>query len=265
MKFVNIFLLFFQHVVNFRSRIFVWFLSSFLNPLSLLIFWIAVFKEKEGVLAGWSISSITSYYFLLIIAGSFIIAHIEEDVAIKDIREGQLVSYLLKPISYYWMKFFDEAPWRMIQGSFGIIVFMIFFILFSEFITLPNTLTGIVMAIAIVLLAFFISFTFKMIVGLSAFWFVDFWGLQQIIEVVIIILAGFVIPIEFFPDWLEKLSHLTPFPYMIYYPILSLQSKLPVLQGINVISVQIVWLGVLAVVYKLAWTRGIKKFTGVGQ
>lgn len=265
MKFINIFLLFFQHVVNFRSRIFIWFLTSFLNPLSLLIFWVAVFKDREGVLTGWTLSTVTTYYFLLIIAGSFIIAHIEEDVAIKDIREGQLVAYLIKPVSYYWIKFFNETPWRIIQGFFGVIVFSIFYILFSEFITLPNTLTGITMAAIMVLLAFFISFTFKMIVGLSAFWFIDFWGLQQIIEVVIIILAGFVMPIEFFPDWLEKLSHLTPFPYMIYYPILSLQSKLPVAQAINVISIQIMWLGILAVVYKLVWARGIKKFTGVGQ
>ena len=265
MKFINIFLLFFQHVVNFRSRIFIWFLTSFLNPLSLLIFWVAVFKDREGVLTGWTLSTVTTYYFLLIIAGSFIIAHIEEDVAIKDIREGQLVAYLIKPISYFWIKFFNETPWRIIQGFFGVIVFSIFYILFSEFITLPNTLSGITMAAIMVLLAFFISFTFKMIVGLSAFWFIDFWGLQQIIEVVIIILAGFVMPIEFFPDWLEKLSHLTPFAYMIYYPILSLQSKLPVAQAINVISIQIMWLGILAVVYKLVWARGIKKFTGVGQ
>ncbi|KKQ34089.1 MAG: ABC transport system permease protein, partial [Microgenomates group bacterium GW2011_GWA2_37_6] len=200
MKFIKIFLLYFQHVMNFRSRIFIWFLTSFLNPLSLMIFWVAVFKDKEAVLSGWSLSSITSYYFLLIIAASFLIVHIEEDVAIRDIREGQLVSHIIKPMSYFWMKFLSELGWRIMQGFFGVLIFIVFYVLFSRFISLPNTFLEIFSAILIISLAFFISFTFKMIVGLTAFWFVDFWGLQQIIEVIIIILAGFIMPIEFFPD-----------------------------------------------------------------
>lgn len=265
MRFLRIFLLHFQHVINFRSRIFVWFLTSFLNPLSLLIFWVALFKEKGDVLAGWSLPNLSSYYFLLIIAASFIVAHIEEDVAVHDIREGQLVSYLSKPISYYWMKFFDEVPWRIIQGFFGVIVFVIFYFLFSKFITLPNTFMTLISAFIIIILAFFISFTFKMIVGISAFWFVDFWGLQQIIEVVIIILAGFVMPIEFFPGWLKSISLLSPFPYMIYYPILSLQSRLGMSQATHVILVQLIWLVILCLIYKFFWMKGLKKFSGVGQ
>ncbi len=265
MRFVRIFLLFFQHVTNFRSRIFIWFLTSFLNPLSLLLFWIAAFKEKGDILTGWSLSSLSVYYFLLIIATSFIIVHIEEDVAIKDIREGGLVKYLLHPLPYYFMKFFDEIPWRMIQGFFGLGVFIIFYILFSKFISFPNTFAGIISTLVIILLAFFISFTFKMIVGITAFWFIDFWGLQQTVEVIIIILAGFVMPIEFFPDWLRNISLFSPFPYMVYFPILSLQSKLVTNQVFQVILIQIFWLAVLYLIYRILWARGLKRFTGVGQ
>ncbi len=265
MRYVNIFLLIFQHVTNFRSRIFIWFLTSFLNPLSLLIFWIAVFREKGDVLAGWSLSSLSTYYFLIIIAAAFIIVHIEEDVAIHDIREGDLIKYLLRPFSYYWMKFFDEIPWRIIQGFFGFMAFIIFYLLFSKFILLPHTLVGITTTFLIVLLAFFISFTFKMIIGLTAFWFIDFWGLQQIIEVVIIVLAGLIMPIEFFPHWLKNISLISPFPYMIYYPILSFQSKLIDSQVIQTVLIQIFWLAILYLIYRFLWSRGLKKFTGVGQ
>ncbi len=251
--------------MNFRSRIFIWFLTAFLNPLYILIFWIAVIKDKGNVLTGWNLSTISTYYLLIMIAGSFIIAHIEEDVAIRDIREGQLISHIIKPMSYFWMKFLSELGWRMTQGFFGVLVFIIFFVLFNRFVSFPNTLIGIISTTLIVALAFLISFTFKMIVGISAFWFVDFWGLQQIVEVVIIILAGFIMPIEFFPDWLRSISLSTPFPYMIYYPILSFQSKLSNPQILNVILIQLIWLAVLGVAYKWLWGKGVKKFTGVGQ
>lgn len=265
MKYFKIFFLYFQHVTNFRSRIFIWFLTALLNPLFVLIFWIAVIKDNGNVLGSWNLSSITTYYLLLIIAGSFIIAHIEEDVAIRDIREGQLVTYIIKPMSYFWMKFLSELGWRIMQGFFGVMIFIIFYIFFQRFVSLPNTFSEIIFSALIVILAFLISFTFKMIVGITAFWFIDFWGLQQIIEVIIVILAGFIMPIELFPDWLENLSRVTPFPYMIYYPIISLQSKLANPALINIILIQAVWLVVLGGTYKWLWRRGIKKFTGVGQ
>lgn len=265
MKYLKIFLLYFQHVTNFRSRIFIWFLIAFLNPLFVLIFWIAVIKANGNVLGSWNLSSITTYYLLLIIAGSFIIAHIEEDVAIRDIREGQLVTHIIKPMSYFWMKFLSELGWRIMQGFFGVMIFIIFYIFFQRFVSLPNTLYEIIFSVLIIILAFLISFTFKMIVGITAFWFIDFWGLQQIIEVIIVILAGFIMPIELFPNWLENLSKITPFPYMIYYPILSLQSKLTNPALFNIVLVQLVWLVILGGMYKWLWGRGIKKFTGVGQ
>lgn len=265
MKYLNIFLLFLQHVVNFRSRIFVWFISSILNPLSLLIFWIAVFKDQQAVLGDWSISSIATYYFIMIIAGAVIIAHIEEEVAVTDIREGQLALYLTKPISYYWMKFFDETPWRIFHGVFSLGLFAIFYLVFSDFIILTSTFAGITTALIITLLAFFIAFTFKMILGLTAFWIVDFWGLQQLVEVIMLVLAGFLMPIELFPDWLSRIAHMTPFPYLIYYPIVAIQSKLSFAESINVIIVQVLWMLILVAVYKMLWRSGIKKFTGVGQ
>lgn len=264
-RYANIFFLYSQHVVNFRSRIFIWFLISFLNPISLLIFWLAVAREKGNILSGWNISSISTYYLFLVIASSFIIAHIEEDVAVRDIKEGQLITYLLKPISYYWFKFFDEAPWRMMQGFFGLITFITFFIFFPKIISFPNTLAEIITAVLIIVFAFFISFTFKMIIGLTAFWFVDFWGLQQIVEVILVIFAGSIMPLEFFPAWLKSLALVTPFPYIIYYPIISLESKLNLNQSIHVLSIQIVWLVILMFVYKFLWKKGVKIFTGVGQ
>jgi len=264
-QFFKIFLLHFERALNFRSRIFVWFLTALLNPISLLIFWVAVYKEKGNVLSGWNLSNISSYYLLMIIASSFIIAHIEEDVAIRDIREGELVSYLLKPVSYFWMKFVSEVPWRIMQGMFGLGFFIIFFVLFKNLITLPSTPLLIFSSFIIIALAFFISFSLKMLVGLTAFWFIDFWGFQQVVEVTLLFLAGFVIPIDFFPAWLKTITFATPFPYMVYYPVLSLQSRLNLPEISHVIIMQAFWLIAMYFIYQFLWKRGVKRFTGVGQ
>lgn len=265
MRYVNIFLLFFQRVLHFRSRSFVWFLNSFLNPLIILLFWVALYKEKGEVLGGWPLSELASYYLLIVIASSFIIAHVEEDVAVHDIREGDLVRYLTRPISYYWMKFFGEIPWRIVQGFFGVVVFSVFYTIFNKFISIPNSIEGALSTLFVIILAVFISFTLKMIVGLSAFWFTDFWGLQQVVEVIIVVLAGFVMPIMLLPDWIRTLSLYSPFPYMIYFPVRAFQSSLTSAEIIHTITVQLIWVVLLYIVYKLMWVKGVKKFTGVSQ
>lgn len=265
MKSLNMISLTFQHTLNFRSRMFVWFLNSLINPLIVLLFWVAVFREKGEILTGWALSEIVSYYLLLMIAGSLLIAHIEEDVAVREIKEGGLVMYLTKPISYYLMKFIDEIPWRLTQGSFGILALAALYVIFPGFITIPNSLYDVLLLIPIVSLAYLISFTFKMIVGLTAFWITDFWGLAQIVEVVILILGGFVMPVDLLPDWLRNIALHSPFPYIVYFPIRAFQSNLGIWDGLSVILTQIIWLGALALIYKVLWNKGLKKFTGVGQ
>ena len=264
MRFLRIFLLHFQLVVTVRGRAFVWFLVAVINPLVSLVFWTAVLREKGNILEGWELSSITSYYFLLIIAGSVLIAHIEEDVAVYDIKEGGLVSYLMRPLSYIKMKFFDESPWRMMQLLFGVAIFLIFSLFLGNFVTFA-TGSLLIVAILIAVLAFLISFTLKMIIGLSAFWLTDFWGFQQLIEVTSVVLAGFVIPVDLLPNFLKTIALTTPFPYTVYYPIVALQGKLNFGEAVNVIFLQLFWLAALYLIYQILWLKGLKKFTGVGQ
>lgn len=242
----------------------MWLILSVINPLLLLIFWTGVSQSGAGSLAGWSLSSITTYYLLLIFASSFLITHRETDIAVLDIQEGGLVSYLLKPFSYFLLHFFGELGWRVMQGSFAVIIFLILSVLLNHTITSATPLSFL-LSFCIIVLGYVISFTLKFLLGLSAFWVIDFRGIQQIGDVLLLILAGFIMPISLFPPLLEHIALLTPFPYMVYFPVISLQGELFPFQQIQVITVQLVWLSILFLVYKVMWRSGIKKFTGVGQ
>lgn len=115
------------------------------------------------------------------------------------------------------------------------------------------------------IMAYFISFIFKMIVGLSALWIIDYGGLQQLTIVIQMVFAGFVIPIQFFHPILKNIANILPFSYMIYYPVLAMQGKLVGMELLRVIGIQILWLGILILLYKKMWKVGIRMFTGIGQ
>src|SRR3989304_6642440 len=106
MRYVRMLLLHFDLALVSRSRSFIWFLITLINPLIYLTFWRGALTAGSASPIGWSLSSVASYYLLLVIAGAFLSVHIEEVVAYYDIQQGWLSNYLTRPFSYFWFKFF---------------------------------------------------------------------------------------------------------------------------------------------------------------
>lgn len=265
MRYWRIFLLHFQDAFYNKSRSLVWFLISLGTGAILIVYWFAIYKTQGGALTNWSLSNVSSYYLLLIIVSSGIMAHHDEDIARLDIQEGDLVRHLLRPFSYFWLLYFAEVPWRIIQGGFGVVVFILISFIFPSLISVSHSLVIILLSFFIFFLASLLSFIFKTILGLSAFWVTDFRGVQSVFEVTILVLGGFVLPLEFLPQVIKETSFMLPFSYMAYFPIMAIQGKLVLSQLMQVIGIQLLWIGILLVLYKLMLRSGLKMFTGVGQ
>jgi ABC-2 type transport system permease protein len=231
----------------------------------LLLFWRGAIQKSGGSIGEFTLSTIATFYFLLIIANSFLVVHVEENVALHDVKEGELVKYLLRPISYYWIKFNEELPYRFVQSFYGLIVFSLFFILFPRLISVAISSSSLALAILVAVLAYFISFTYKMCLGIFSLWVIDVFGLFELFEVAMLILSGMTIPIALMPAFLSKIALLSPFPYMIYFPIRAFQGKITGLEIVHVLGGQIFWLVFFVLLYKLLWHKGIYKFTAVGQ
>lgn len=263
MRNFHIFILNIQRTLEHRFSNFIWFLISLINPLVLLLYWLGFYRSSNAPTA--QIQETITYYILLVIIGATLMVHIEGDVAYDDIQLGELSNYLLKPFSYLWWKFFLELPWRLIQGFFGLVVLILVKILFPQFIVLVITPEVVVITFFVSILAYILSFYFKMVVGLTALWLTDFSGFNQMVEVVILMFAGYIMPLNFYPAWLKQIALLLPFPYIIYYPVIALQGKLALSQLGFVIIPQIIWIIVFKLIFNLMWVNGIKKYSGVGN
>lgn len=243
----------------------VWFLISSLNPLIYLLFWRGAITTLSDGSGQWSLSAFASYYLLLIIANSFLQVHIEENIARFDIQEGYLANHLLKPVPYFWQKFFHELPFRCLEGLFGVVVFIFFWFAYPGVIKLSDSAAIFSLSILVMLCGYFISFLFKMILGLSALWTTDFTGLAQLAGVVILVFGGFVVPLDLFPSWLRTVAFALPFSYMFYFPVRAFQGSLPMGELWRAIGMQLVWIVAFLLLYRRMWTAGLKRFTGVGQ
>lgn len=262
-KYFAIFSLYAEHALEYKMRSFVWFFVIFMDAMVYLLFW-------RGALSGpstsgvWTFSEAVSYYLLLLITGSFLQIHIEEEVAFEDIQYGRLSQYLLRPFSYLKFKFFQELPWRIIQGSFGLLTF----VGIAVFVRRPE-LIGDMMAIpimiGIVVSAYLLCFIYKMIVGTLAFWTIDFSGLQNIQTIIFLLFSGMLVPLHLLPDSIRSFALSQPVAFTLYYPVRAIQGALTTRELWRVLGFQWLWLVLLYLTYRWIWKKGMKEFTAVGQ
>ncbi len=263
-RLIRMFFLHFQHALNFRARSFVWFLISFINPLVLLLFWQGVLTNN-AVLHGWTLDSMRSYYLLLIAAQSVLMVHIEEEIGVQDIRMGELSKFLVKPVSYFYMKLYQELPHRLMNGGYSIIAISVLFVAFRMPLIVTHDLSSILLAIAIIICAFLVSFLFKAVLAFCAFWILNVDSVMETNDVLAFALSGLIIPLDLFPQSMQTIASFTPYPYILYYPITAVLGMQTHEQLAHTVLVQLGYIAVLAVLYRVMWHHGVRKFTGMGQ
>jgi ABC-2 type transport system permease protein len=262
-KLWRIFLLFSQHALEYKSRSVVWFLITLFQASTYFLFWRGAIATGQTSIP-WSGSQVISYYLLLIVAGTLLHIHIEEEVAYEDIQYGRLSQYLTRPFSYIGFKFFQELPWRIVQGTFGILTLLLVSLFLPGLSIFPHR-DMIPFTILMILVGYALSFIYKMCMGVLAFWTTDYRGLGNLETMVFMVFGGLLVPLHFLPDSIRAVALAQPLAFILYYPVLAVEGILTTREITWVLLVQAGWLVVFAILYRVLWSRGVRRFSAVGQ
>jgi ABC-2 type transport system permease protein len=104
---------------------------------------------------------------------------------------------------------------------------------------------------------FLTSFLFGMII----FFTLNSFGMWQLKGAIERLLAGGLIPIALFPDWLRGISDFLPFAQTRYVPITFFlgQYNGDVLSALAVLGVQAIWIVVMYAASTLAWKGAVRR------
>lgn len=80
----------------------------------------------------------------------------------------------------------------------------------------------------------------------------------------IMVMSGGVFPVSVFGAGYETISRYIPLTYTINYPIQILSGAVDTREAVEVLFIQLVWIVILAVLAKLSWNWGLKKYVAVG-
>jgi len=174
-----------------------------------------------------------------------------------EIREGIIAMYLTKPIDLgFYMLFVSLGALAMNIMAITIPTVLMMTLVFKvQFVLGP----GLLLFPLSLLLAFLVSFYIDFSIGLLGFYSESIWGMSTTKEIIVTAFSGALVPLQFFPDAIEKILMWLPFQ-AIYHTPLMLITKPD--QGwdvyIPMLSVQAMWAFALFVATRIFYNQAIK-------
>ena len=101
-------------------------------------------------------------------------------------------------------------------------------------------------------------------IGLLSIWFITIWPLNQVLDGVIKLISGALIPLWFLPKTIYTIASFLPFRLIYYFPITICLGKTDTHEMFEGIAIQYIWILILFVICVVIWNRGSKKLTVQG-
>ncbi len=175
-----------------------------------------------------------------------------------SVYNGSIGSDLLKPLNLFTL-WLGRDLGRSFVNLFGRGFLMIgLFALFFP-ITVPTRLDRWLMLTLAMSLGWLVSFAWRFLVNLFAFWTPDARGFLRIGFTLSQLFSGFLMPLRLYPDWFVSICNLTPFPALFNT---SLEVYLGLLTGRGVwlaLLNQALWFLALAALSQFVLTLGVRR------
>ncbi|NGZ75131.1 ABC transporter permease [Saccharibacillus alkalitolerans] len=135
----------------------------------------------------------------------------------QSVRTGQIALDLMRPVhlfAHLAAKEWGQIGYQFLYKSIPVYVIMLLAL------GLTPAHHGTTLPIALVALAgsAYLSICIGYLIGVSALWTTEsswlHWGNQALMN----LLAGFFIPLQWLPEWLQAIAWASPYPFMLYAP-----------------------------------------------
>ena len=243
------------------------FLLMVVGPVLVFFFvkaslWYSIFQgNMHSKIGSYTLPDMLSYHLwtmiVMLISRSYNFGKLSE-----DIRLGRISTYLIYPFSLWEFQATNFISRLVIQLFIALISLLFLLTAFSSYfngIIAVNFIKG--LSLTILVGAFW--FSMQYLIGLLTFWLEETWVMAVIVEIIMQLLSGNIIPLDLFPSWAAAMLFYTPFPYVTYVPVKMFMGAGPN-YGLALLSL-VFWIGMLNLLVLFVWKKGLKLYSGAGM
>ncbi|KJS85278.1 MAG: ABC transporter permease [Peptococcaceae bacterium BICA1-8] len=176
----------------------------------------------------------------------------------EKVRTGDIVTEMIRPYDY---------PLRLLFADFGSIAFYFFTAILPIYTVIFILLKPVIPAspgqwllfIFSAFLGYLIRYCLELTFGLFTFWLVETGGVEDIFYFAISLFSGAMIPLWFFPGWLNTLAKFLPFQGIFFVPNSIFVGQLSGKEILPALGVQFLWLAISFLILRFVWSRAANK------
>ncbi|MBI4408950.1 MAG: ABC-2 family transporter protein [Gemmatimonadetes bacterium] len=246
--------------LQYRAEIVIWMVLGVAQPLvTLAIWWVLA---GSGELGGYDRADFARYFFALMLVDQLTLAW---DVWYIDrwIREGEMNVRLTRPFNPIHEAIGDNVAYKLRTGTAIALVWLLV-ALFWPAVRVPVDAGRWALAGTAVVLAAGLRFLTSYVNGLLAFWTTRATALAELHYGVSLFLAGRIAPLALLPPAVAAVAGVLWFPYMVAFPVEVLTGEVSGAGLVRGFGGQLFWLSAWITLYRLVWSRGIRRYCAVG-
>jgi ABC-2 type transport system permease protein len=262
-KYLQLAKLTFQEYFVYRLNFILWRFRQLVFMLTLFFFWLAIYQGRTEFL-GYQKAQMLTYTIGVAFLSSIVVASRSADLA-GQVRSGELTKIVLAPIDMFCFWLTKDLVDKILNVTFAILEISIVAIIFKFPFYMPQKVYTIIFFLILVSLATLLYFFLSFFISIIAFWTDEIWATRWLFGIVILdFFSGNLFPIDVLPGWLQKLTYLTPFPHLMYYPLKIWLEQVSFGESVRILLICAFW---LLVFYKLAiwlWQKGVRNYGAFG-
>jgi ABC-2 type transport system permease protein len=246
--------------VNFLFRA----LFNLVPLMATVALWKAVYAGREGDVAGYSLAQMVSYYAIVTCAEA-LTAVTEDDWQIAaDIKDGQVSQLLTRPINYLHYRLCLFCSGRLVYTAAAFVPVAVFVFWQREYVVPPADATALVAFAVSLVMAALLQFLLSYMVAMLAFWVLEISSFVFILLAFERVASGQMFPLDILPPILEHVLMLSPFPYLMFFPVSVYMGRVTGAALVEGLLIQAVWVGLCYGLARWAWARGLRSYAAVG-
>ncbi|MCM2304298.1 MAG: ABC-2 family transporter protein [Elusimicrobia bacterium] len=251
-----------QETLQRRSTLIMDRLGGFAIVVSLYSFWTALIGDKATFL-GYTRGEMLTYVLALNVLRSFVFTGRGWQL-VGEISSGKISSYLIRPLHYYGYALALDMAQKTVHVAAAVLEVGVLAALVGGELFLPRDPATWLLFGAAVALSSLIFFFLEFMISSLAFWTSESGGPLFCFELFLQFAAGAFFPLDVLPAGLRRLLEMTPFPYMVYFPVRVFLEKVPAAEALRLIGMEALWLAAVFTAAMTVWRRGVRSYAAEG-
>lgn len=256
----------------YRGDFWIGTMMRFLPIVTQVFLWGAVFAgmgaaanaSGSGQIAGYDYHDMVAYYLLAMIGRAFSsMPGLASGIA-RQIRDGEIKKYLVQPVDLIGFLFLTRVAHKLVYYGVALVPFAVAFYLFRGYFSGWPPADVLVAFSLSLIMSFLLGFFLEALIGMLGFWTLEVSSLLWIYMLFNFFLSGHMFPLNILPAPWDTIALAIPLQYLAYFPAAVFLEKISGPAMWQGLAIQAAWVVFFIFACRVAFARGVRRYSAFG-